>query len=306
MAELRLGSHVSMSGKKMLIGSVEEALSYKANTFMIYTGAPQNTKRKPIDELNISAGLELMQAHDMRAADIIVHAPYIINLANTVNPRVSDLAREFLRSEIERAEAIGAKQIVLHPGAHVGEGVKIGLPAIIAGLNEVITPKQTVQIALETMAGKGSEIGRNFEELAEIIAGVNHPDKLSVCFDTCHVWDAGYDLVHDYEGVLEQFDHIIGLDRIGVLHINDSKNDCGSHKDRHENIGFGQIGFETLNRIVHDQRFGDVSRILETPYVPIAEGSKVKVAPYKFEIAMLRKEKFNKNLKTDVIKDDEK
>jgi len=303
MKNLRLGSHVSMSGKEMLVGSVEQALSYQANTFMIYTGAPQNTKRKPIDELNIAAGLELMADHEMKADDIIVHAPYIINLANTINPRVSELARTFLRSEIERVEAIGAKQIVLHPGAHVGEGVDVGIAAIIEGLNEVIRPDQRVQIALETMAGKGSELARSFEEMAAIIAGLDHPDKVSVCFDTCHVWDAGYDLVNDYENVVQQFDKIIGLERIGVLHINDSKNVCGAHKDRHENIGFGEIGFETLNRIVHDERFGDVARILETPYVPIAEGSKIKAAPYKFEIEMLRAERFNPNLKEQIIED---
>jgi len=306
MKNLRLGSHVSMSGKDMLVGSVEQALSYKANTFMIYTGAPQNTKRKPIEELNIPAGLALMAEHGMKPDDIIVHAPYIINLANTINPRVADLARTFLRSEIERVEAIGAKQIVLHPGAHVGAGVEIGIAAIIDGLNEVIMPDQNVQIALETMAGKGSELARNFEELAEIIAGLKHPEKVSVCFDTCHVWDAGYDLVDDYEGVLKSFDEIIGLDRIGVLHINDSKNARDSHKDRHENIGFGAIGFETLNRIVHDERFGNVARILETPYVPINDNDKIKAAPYKFEIAMLRSEQFDQNLKTEIINDFQK
>lgn len=295
MDKLRIGSHVSMSGKEMLIGSVEEALSYNANAFMIYTGAPQNTRRKPIEELNIAAGEILLSEHQMSADDIIIHAPYIINLANTIKPQVADLAVNFLRSEIERADAIGAEHMVLHPGAHVGEGSAVGIQAIIDGLNEVLTEQQHVKIALETMAGKGSECGVSFEELAQIIAGVKLSDKLSVCFDTCHVWDAGYNIVDDYENVIKSFDQIIGLDRIGVLHINDSKNVCGARKDRHENIGFGHIGFETLNRIVHDERFGHVCRILETPYVPTADDK--KVAPYKLEIAMLRKQKFNENLK---------
>jgi apurinic endonuclease (APN1) len=299
MTHIKIGSHVSMSGKEMLVGSVQEALSYNADTLMIYTGAPQNTRRKPINELNIEAGTTLLHEHNMQTKDIIVHAPYIINLANTIKPQVADLAVSFLRSEIERAEALGAEQIVLHPGAHVGEGAEIGIQSIIDGLNEVITPTQTVKIALETMAGKGSECGRTFEELAQIIAGVRLADKLSICFDTCHVWDAGYDLVNDYESVIQKFDSIIGLSRIGVLHINDSKNECGSHKDRHENIGFGNIGFETLNKIVHDERFGKVSRILETPYIPIKE--KLKVAPYKLEIEMLRKQQFNHAMKEEII-----
>ena len=298
MLDVKLGSHVSMSGKTMLVGSVEEALSYQSNTFMIYTGAPQNTVRKPIAELNIEAGLALMAEHGMAASDIIVHAPYIINLGNTIKPQVQDLAVNFLRSEIERADALGADHMVLHPGAHVGEGSDVGIQAIIDGLNEVLTEDQHVKIALETMAGKGSECARTFEELAQIIAGVRLSDKLSVCFDTCHVWDAGYDLVNDYEHVLAEFDRIVGLERIGVLHINDSKNPCGAHKDRHENIGFGYIGFDTLHKIVYDERFGAVSRILETPFVPISD--KKKVAPYRLEIAMLRSGVFNEHLKEDL------
>ena len=218
-----IGSHVSMSGKKMLLGSSEEAYSYGANAMMIYTGAPQNTRRKAIEELNIEAGRAHMKEHGI--TDIVVHAPYIINIGNTIKPETFELGVNFLRSEIERTEAIGAKQIVLHPGAHVGEGVAAGIQKIIEGLNEVLTKDQNVQIALETMAGKGSEVGSNFEELARIIDGVNHNDKLSICFDTCHTHDAGYDVVIDFDGVLEQFDWVVGLDRLKVLHINDSKNE---------------------------------------------------------------------------------
>jgi deoxyribonuclease IV len=281
---LKIGSHVSMSGKKMLLGASEEAASYGANTFMIYTGAPQNTRRKKIEDLNIAAGLLHMEENGM--SDIVVHAPYIINIGNAVNPATFQLGVDFLRSEIERTEALGAYQIVLHPGAHVGEGSEVGIKKIIEGLNEVITPDQKVQIALETMAGKGSECGRSFEELAMIIDGVTHNDKLSVCFDTCHTHDAGYDIVNDFDGVLNHFDKTVGVDRIKVLHINDSKNECGMRKDRHENIGYGKIGFQPLHYIVHHPQLSSVPKILETPFVGTDKTN--KKAPYKYEIDMLR------------------
>lgn len=295
---LKLGSHVSMSGANMLLGSVEEALGYDANTFMIYTGAPQNTIRKPLDVLKIAEAKALMKEHGMDMSDIIVHAPYIINLGNSIKPETFELAVTFLQTEIERSEAIGAKQIVLHPGAHVGAGADVGIAMIVKGLNEVIRPDQTVQIALETMAGKGTECGRNFEEIAAIFAGVTHNDKLSVCFDTCHVHDAGYDIVQDFDGVLTHFDKVIGKQHIGVLHINDSKNSREAHKDRHENIGFGHIGFDALNYIVHHKNLPDVSRILETPY--IANQQDKKLPPYKEEIAMLRAQQFDPKLKDEI------
>lgn len=267
-----LGSHVSMNGKKMLEGSAEEAHKFGESTFMIYTGAPQNTRRKPIEELNIEKGHEIMKAHGL--SNIVVHAPYIINIANTVKPHVFELGVEFLQSEIERTQALGAQDIVLHPGSHVGEGTDAGIKKIIEGLNEVLTNDNNVRIALETMAGKGSEVGRNFEELARIIDGVNHNDRLSVCFDTCHTHDAGYNVKEDFDGVLNEFDKIIGVDRIKVVHVNDSKNDIGAHKDRHENIGFGYIGFDALNYVVHHDTFKDIPKILETPYV--GEDKKIK------------------------------
>ncbi|BDG36811.1 deoxyribonuclease IV [Saccharococcus caldoxylosilyticus] len=296
---LKIGSHVSMSGKKMLLAASEEAVSYGANTFMIYTGAPQNTKRKKIEELNIEAGRAHMKAHGIE--EIVVHAPYIINIGNAKNPDTFRLGVEFLRSEIERTEAIGAKQIVLHPGAHVGAGPEAGIRKIIEGLNEVLTRGQTVQIALETMAGKGSECGRSFEELAQIIDGVTHNEKLSVCFDTCHTHDAGYDIVEDFDGVLEEFDRIIGLERLKVLHINDSKNPRGSRKDRHENIGFGHIGFAALNYIVHHPQLDDIPKILETPYV--GEDKNRKKPPYKHEIAMLRAQAFDEDMLSKIIEE---
>ncbi|MED3649152.1 deoxyribonuclease IV [Heyndrickxia sporothermodurans] len=294
---LKLGSHVSMSGKKMLLGASEEAVSYGANTFMIYTGAPQNTRRKKIEDLNIEAGISHMKENGID--EIIVHAPYIINIGNTVNPSTYELGVNFLRSEIERTEAIGARQIVLHPGAHVGEGADKGIEQIIKGLNEVLTADQNVQIALETMAGKGSECGRSFEELAKIIDGVHLNDKLSICFDTCHTHDAGYDIVNNFDGVLEEFDRLIGIDRIKVLHINDSKNVTGARKDRHENIGFGHIGFKALNDIVHHPQLADIPKILETPFV--GEDKANKKAPYKYEIAMLKNKQFNEKMIEEII-----
>lgn len=289
---LKLGSHVSMSGKKMLLASSEEAVSYGANTFMIYTGAPQNTRRKPVEELNIELGLQHMAENGI--ADIVVHAPYIINIGNTTKPETFELGVNFLKLEIERTEAIGAKQIVLHPGAHVGAGPVDGIKKIIEGLNEVLERDQNVQIALETMAGKGTEIGRTFDEIAQIIDGVTHNDKLSVCFDTCHVHDAGYDIVNNFDGVLEEFDKMIGVDRIKVVHVNDSKNERGAHKDRHENIGFGHIGFEALHYIIKHPQLAEIPKILETPYVGLDK--KNKKAPYKFEIEMIQKGTFNPNL----------
>jgi deoxyribonuclease-4 len=287
---LNIGSHVSVSGKKMLLAGSEEAVSYGANTMMVYTGAPQNTRRKPIEDLNIEAALVHMAAHDIE--EIVVHAPYIINLGNTTKPETFELAVSFLAAEIKRAEALQvARHVVLHPGAHVGAGEDVGLARIIEGLNEVLTGDETVKIALETMAGKGSELGKTFEELATIIDGVTHNDRLSVCFDTCHVHDAGYDLVGDLDGVIEQFDRIVGLDRLGVIHVNDSKNVRGAKKDRHENIGYGEIGFDTLNRIIHHEAFTHLPKILETPYIPISE--KTKVAPYKQEIEMFRANRFD-------------
>ena len=295
---MKIGSHVSMSGKKMLVGAVEEALGYGANTFMVYTGAPQNTRRKPVEELNIEAGKALMEENGIE--EFVVHAPYIINIANTTNPATFELGVNFLKEEINRTQALGAKQIVLHPGAHVGAGPDVGIQKIIEGLNLVLTEDQTVQIALETMAGKGSECGRTFEEIAQIIEGVTLKDKLSICFDTCHVHDAGYDIVNDFDGVLAEFDRLIGLDRLKVLHINDSKNDCGAHKDRHENIGFGKIGFDALSYIVSHPKLMHVPKILETPFVGADKNN--QKAPYGKEIDMLKKQTFNSNMQDELLK----
>lgn len=292
-----IGSHVSMSGKKMLEGSAEEAHQFGESTFMIYTGAPQNTRRKNINDLNIEKGHKVMEQYGL--SNIVVHAPYIINIANTTKPEVYELGMNFLQNEIERTQAIGAKDIVLHPGAHVGAGADKGINQIIKGLNEVLTHDHDVRIALETMAGKGTEIGRSFEELARIIDGVTHNDRLSICFDTCHTHDAGYNIKNDFDGVLNEFDKIIGIDRIKVVHVNDSKNEQGAHKDRHENIGFGYIGFDALNNVVHHEAFKDIPKILETPYV--GEDKKNKKPPYRFEIEMLKSQIFDPKLKEKIL-----
>ncbi len=296
-----LGSHVGMSGKDMFAGSVKEAISYGANTFMVYTGAPQNTRRKDISELNTEKAHELMKEAGIET--FVVHAPYIINLGNPVNEETYKLAVDFLAIEIERTAAMGSNTLVLHPGSHVGEGYEAGLKKIIAGLNAVLTADTPVNIALETMAGKGSEVGRTFEELADIYSGVVYNNKLRVCFDTCHVNDAGYDIVNDLDGVFDSFDKIIGKDQIAVFHINDSKNPLEAHKDRHENIGFGTIGFDALYKVITHPDFEDVPKILETPYIPSPSEKKVSYAPYKYEIEMIKKGVFDPGLKEQILTD---
>ncbi len=266
MPKIKIGSHVKMAGKEMFLGSVKEAESYGANVLMLYTGAPQNTVRKEIEALNIEAGWEYAKKAGIE--EIVVHAPYIINLGNTVKPETFELGVAFLEKEIKRTAAMGSRILVLHPGSHVGAGIEAGIGQIIKGLNRALDKNEDdVYIALETMAGKGSEMGSAFEELRMIYDGVHKKDRLRVCFDTCHVND--------------------GLEQIAAIHVNDSMNPCGSHKDRHANIGEGCIGFAVLKRIVHDERFARVPKILETPWI-CAEGSSEKtIPPYKEEIAML-------------------
>lgn len=286
-----------MSGKKMFWGSAEEAAGYHASTFMIYTGAPQNTRRKPIEEMNIESASNFMEENGL--SDIVVHAPYIINLGNTIKTENVSFAVDFLKTEILRAEALGSKQITLHPGSHVGEGAEAGIGQIIKGLNEVLHKDQKAQIALETMSGKGTEVGRTFEELAQIIEGVTLNEKLSITMDTCHMNDAGYNVKDDFDGILEEFDKVIGLERLKVVHVNDSKNPQSSHKDRHANIGFGTIGFDSLSYIVHHPTLSKLPKILETPYV--GEDKKNKKAPYGYEIKMLKEKRFNPELLEDIV-----
>lgn len=280
-----IGSHVGLKADEYFLGSVKEALSYGSNAFMIYTGAPQNTVRKSVQSLMIKEGRDALNEAGIPIEHVIVHAPYIINLGNTQKPETYELATSFLSKEIERVKAFGAKVIVLHPGAHVGAGSEIGINSIIRGLNTVLKGVEGTSIALETMAGKGSECGRSFEEIKAIIDGVENKTCISVCLDTCHVHDAGYD-VHDVDGLLDEFDRIIGLDYLSVVHINDSKNSRGAMKDRHENLGYGEIGFKTLHRYVTHPKLAHLPKILETPYVG-------DLPPYREEINMLKEGHFN-------------
>lgn len=291
---IKIGSHVSNNGLKMLIGSVEEALSYNANCLMVYLGAPQNTLRKPVEAQNGLAALELAKQNGISKEDIIVHAPYVVNLANP-NPEKRAFSIDFLTKELIMVANLGLKYMVLHPGAHVGEGEKTGISYIIDGINQILSDPRTKDtvILLETMAGKGTELGRNFYEIANIMNNVEQTDRVKVCFDTCHVNDAGYDLVNNYEAVFTEFDEIVGLENIKVIHLNDSKNIVGAHKDRHENLGFGNLGFDTLIKVVYDERFKDIPKILETPYVG-------DFAPYKKEIEMIRNKEYNPNLKEEL------
>ena len=291
-----IGSHVSMKDPNNFLGSIEETLSYKANALMIYTGAPQNTRRKDINLLKIDEALALMKEHNLDTKHIVVHAPYVMNLANPSLEK-REFAVEFLTSEIERSHRMHATQIVLHPGSAVASTVEQGISWIAEGLNQVIenTKDKPVRIALETMAGKGNEIGRTFEELKQIIDLIHDKSRVSVCFDTCHTHDSGYDIKHNFQSVIDEFDRVIGKEYISVFHINDSKNIRGARKDRHENIGFGEIGFEALMEVVYHQDFIKIPKILETPYIE-------ENAPYKEELEMIRNNQFNPNLKETFLK----
>lgn len=300
---LKIGSHVGMNGKEMLLGSAKEAFSYGANTFMFYTGAPQNTKRKEISELNIEPAWSYMKEHGID--EIVVHAPYIINLANTIKPETFELAVDFLRLELERATACKSHTLILHPGAHVGAGTTAGIEQIAKGINEVLTKDTSCNIALETMAGKGTEIGRTFEELAQIYDKVIYNDKLRVCFDTCHTNDSGYDIVNNFDGVIDTFDKLIGKDQIAVFHINDSKNVLGAKKDRHANLGFGEIGFDAISYIVHHKDFANIPKILETPYIPSPTKAKKSYAPYRYEIEMLRANHFRPEITNIILQEND-
>ena len=287
--DLIIGSHVSFNKDTQMIGSINEALSYKANTFMFYTGAPQNTFRCDINEDLLNKSFELLKNNNIDINNVVVHAPYIINLANSKN---HEFNVNFLKQEINRVNKLGVHLLVLHPGSHVGFGIDEGINNIIKALNEVMD-NSLVTICLETMAGKGTELGKNFSEIKRIIDGVKNKDKIAVCLDTCHINDAGYDL-SNFDEILEQFDNIIGLNRLKVVHINDSKNVINSHKDRHENIGYGTIGFDNLINIIYHDKLKGIPKILETPYIE-------KKAPYLYEIEMIRNKKFNNNLINDVI-----
>ena len=287
---LIIGSHVNFGSKDQLLGSLNTALSYGANTFMFYTGAPQNTLRSRIDDIITNQAITKMKDNNINLEDIIVHAPYIINLANNKEATKYDFSIRFLKEEIKRCEQIGIKYLVLHPGSHVGIGIEEGIKNIIYALNKANEDNKNVIILLETMAGKGTEIGTNFQQIKQIIDGINDKEKVGVCLDTCHLNDAGYD-ISKFDDILDEFDKIIGLSYVHCIHINDSKNTIGSHKDRHENIGYGTLGFDNIINVIYNPRLDNIPKILETPWIG-------DFAPYKEEIEMIKNKKFNANLKS--------
>ena len=291
---LYIGSNVSFSKTMQLVGSVEETTKYKANTFMFYTVAPQNTMRYPLDKKLTDEAIEMMKNNGIEYSKLIVHAPYVVNLANTEK---LDFSTEFLIGEVNRCSELGILNMVLHPGSHVGLGVDTAITNIITGLNKIIDNTKSVRILLETMAGKGTEVGTDIDQLKRIIAGIKDKKRIGVCLDTCHLNDSGVD-ISKFDEYLDEFDKEIGLSYIGCIHVNDSKNEIASHKDRHANIGFGTIGFDNLIKVIYNERLGDIPRILETPYI------NHDYAPYKYEISMIRDKKFNKNIFDNIGNDD--
>ena len=291
-----IGSHVSFDSKEQLLKSVKESISYGGNTFMFYTGAPQNTRRCVIDDELTFLALNLMKENNIYLDKVICHAPYIVNLANDLDPEKYDFSIKFLRQEIERLETLNIKYLVLHPGSSVGIERSKALNNISYALNKILSIDTNVMILLETMAGKGTECGINVNEIKTIIDGVDKKDNIGVCLDTCHLNDSGID-ISKFDDYLNEFDSIVGINKIKCVHVNDSKNVIGSHKDRHENIGYGTIGFDNLINVIYNNRLKNIPKILETPYV----GENKEYPPYKFEIEMIRNKKFNDNLINDII-----
>lgn len=284
---LLLGSHVGFSKNDQLLGSLKEALSYGANTFMFYTGAPQNTRRYPIEDGLTLEAMKIMKEEGIDYSKVVVHAPYIVNLANDGDPEKYQFSVNFLQEEIERCKLLGITKLVLHPGSHVGLGMDRAISNIANAINMI--SNDSVVILLETMAGKGTEVGSKLEEIKQIIDLVDNKDLIGVCLDTCHLSDAGYDL-SDFNKFLDLFDSIIGLNKIGCVHVNDSKNENGAHKDRHENFGYGHVGFDLLMSVIYNERLENIPKILETPYVDR------EYPPYKYEIEMIKNKKFDENL----------
>ncbi len=290
--QLYLGSHVSFSAPKYFVGSVQESLEYGNNCLMLYTGAPQNTARKPLDKLNIEQAHRLLKENNIGLDKIVVHAPYIINLCSEKS-ETRELAIDFLEQEINRCMQIGASLLVLHPGSRLSQSLDVGLQQVIDGLNFVLNKVDTnVIICIETMAGKGSEVGINIDEIKHIISNIHKKENIGVCVDTCHINDAGYE-VSRFDEYLDEFDEKIGLEKIKVIHLNDSKNPLGAHKDRHENIGYGYVGFENLLNVAWNKRLNGIIKILETPYYLSEQNNKKNpLPPYKYEIEIIRNKKW--------------
>ncbi len=274
MSELTLGCHLSCAHGYEAMG--KDALGIGANTFAFFTRNPRGGNAKPLDEGDVAALRALMEEHGF--GRLVAHGPYTYNLCSN-KPETVEFARRAMREDLERMESLPGNYYNFHPGSHVRQGAERGIELICEGLNEVLEPGQSTVVLLETMAGKGTEVGRSFEELAAIIDGVEHDELLGVCLDTCHVSDGGYDIASDLDGVLDEFDRVMGLDRLRALHLNDSKNPCGSHKDRHEKIGQGTLGTEAFAAVVREPRLTGLPMILETPN---------ELSGYAEEIALLR------------------
>ena len=291
---LIIGSHVSFKKDTGLLGALNEALSYGSNAFMFYTGAPQNTNRAPIDDKTTYEALEVMKDKNISLENVIVHAPYIVNLANKKELSKYEFSIDFLIRECSRCEELFMKYLVLHPGSHVGCGKEEGIKNISDALNRILSTT-SITILLETMAGKGTEIGSSFEEIKSIIDNISleNRNKIGICLDTCHLSDAGYD-ISNFDSILDELDKLYLLDRVKCIHVNDSKNEASSHKDRHENIGFGTLGFENIINIIYNERLSNVPKILETPWI-------LEFPPYKEEIEMIKNKVFDPNLKEKVV-----
>ena len=296
---LIIGSHVSF-GKDQILGSLKEALSYNANTFMFYTGAPTNTIRKDIDEKYINEALTLMKDNNIDINNVICHAPYIVNLGSKKDPSKYEFSINFIRNELKRCDEMYITKMVLHPGNAVGITKEEGLDNIVEALNTILDGTTKCKILLETMAGKGSECGCTLDEIAYLVKNTNRQEQIGVCLDTCHLFDGGYD-ISDIDSFLAEFDTKIGLDKIGCIHINDSKNVLGSHKDRHENIGIGNIGFDNLIKIIYHEKLANIPKILETPYIGESDDDKERIyPPYRFEIEMIRKQEFDPDFRNKI------
>ena len=294
-----LGCHVNFTNDQLL-GSVKQAIGYGANAFMFYTGAPQNTLRKDIDDNLVIEAKKMMEENNIDIKNVVCHAPYIVNLANKNSEEKWNFSISFIKQELKRCDKLGIECMVLHPGSAVKITKEEGIENITEALNFILNDDSKCIILLETMAGKGSECGSTLQEIKTIIDGINKKERIGVCLDTCHLNDSGISM-NNFDDYLDEFNKNIGLDKIKCIHVNDSKNEISSHKDRHENIGFGTIGFDTLNYIVHHEKLNGVPKILETPYVGTSDEDKKRIyPPYKFEIEMFKNNKFNSNLLNDI------
>lgn len=288
-----IGSHVNF-GSEQLLGSAKQAVSFGANTFMFYTGAPQNTIRKDIKDDLTDEAIKYMKENNIDINNVICHAPYIINLANKEKEDSWNFSISFLKNEINRITKMGINYIVVHPGNALKIDRMEALNNIAEAINNIITTETMPMILLETMAGKGTECGINIYEINEILNKVNLKEKVGVCLDTCHLNDSGID-ISKFDEYLDEFDEKIGIEKIKCVHVNDSKNEIGTHKDRHANLGYGTIGFENLINVIYNTRLKNVPKILETPWIG-------EYPPYKIEIDMIKSKKFNPNLEEEVNK----